>query len=365
MSLSYAQFTTRALQWLQDTGALTYDSTETGNAIENELKRLSGKRPLEIDVVFQVESRRGTDVTGTASSLTDLVKAQFLSADATNEKVVHNTTDDTWAVILTNSSTSVNTLSKDIMAANENYEIYNKRCRNSKQIYIGDMPSEYRRTVISVEYPIGQEREFELRDDVIELLVHDVAIFDSDSTLTNINPVDVLVKFAVPNILSQLTDLSGELSAGASAGATTLSADGLGSTEIIEVGEQFTIENHRSVYIITTQVTTSGNAATLTFYPPLEAASSDNDDITFRKSTLTTYEEDLLERMVVSRSIQSDMMRFAKSGAPLVSNYQTIINNNPLLNSQLIERELNALAHPRPSKSNLPKGLIYLRRYGN
>ena len=356
--LSYAQMTTRILQWLQDTGAATYDSTETGNAIENELKRLSRHRPLIIDVVFQVESRTGTDRTGTASSLTDTQEAQFLSADATNEKVVHNTTDDTWAVVLGFTSTSVLTLSKDIMAVNENYEIYNKRCRNSRQIYIGDMPSEFRQKVISVEYPIGVERKFELRDDVIELLVDDIAIFDSDSTLPTLNPVDVLVRFAVPNILSQLTDLAGELAAGAAIGATSISADGLGNTEIIEVGEQFTIENHRSVYIITTQVTTSGNAATLTFYPPLEAAASDNDDITFRKSTLTTNEEDLLERMVVSRAIQSDMLRYAKSSAPRVNTYQNIINNNPLLNAQLIEQELNALAPPRPSRSNLPKGLV-------
>ena len=362
MSLSYTNLQDRIEQFLQDTSNATYDTTELGMWIENELKRLSRHRPLIVDVIFQVESRRGTDVTGTASALTDTVEAQFLSTDPTNEKVVHNTTDDTWAVVLTQTSTSILTLSKDIMGANETYEIYNKRCRNQRQIYIGDMPSEFRQKVISVEYPIGVERKFELRDDVIELLVDDVAIFDSDSTLPTLNPVVVMVRFAVPNILSQLTDLAGELSAGAAIGATSISADGLGSTEIIEVGEQFTIENHRSVYIITTQVTTSGNAATLTFWPPLEAAATDNDDITFRKSTLTTNEEDLLERMVVSRAIQSDMLRFAKSGAPLVDNYLKIINNNPLLNSQIIERELSALSSPRPSKSNLPRGLIYSRR---
>lgn len=363
MSLSYANLQDRVEMFLQDSTNATYDTTELGYWIEDELKRLSRFRPLIVDVVFQIESRRGTDVTGTASALTDSVKAQFLAADATNEKVVHNITDDTWAVVLTQTSTSVLTLSKDIMDANEQYEIYNKRCTNRRQIYIGDMPSEYRKQVISVEYPVGTERNFELRDDVIELLVDDYAILDSDSTLTTLNEVDVLVRFAVPNILSQLTDLAGELSAGASAGDTSIAVDGMGATEIIEVGEQFTLENHRSVYIITTQVTTSGNAATLTFYPPLEAASSNNDDITFRKSTLTTFEEDLLVRMVTIRAIQSDMMRFAKSGAPLVQNYQTIINNNPLLNSQLIERELASLSHPRPAKV-LPKGLIYLRSYG-
>ena len=306
MSLSYANISTRILQLLQDTAGATYDSTELGYWIEDELKKISRYKPLFIDVIFQIESRSGHDTAGTASALTDATKAQFLAADATKEKVVHNLTDDTWAVILTNSSTSVNTLSRDIMAVNETYEIYNKRCRNKRQIYIGDMPELYRQKVVSVEYPIGKERNFFLLDDVIELDMENSAIADSDSTLSNLGKIDVLVRFAVPHILSQLTDWAGELTADAAEGATSIAVDGLGNTEIIEIGEQFHMENHRSVYIITAQVTTSANAATLTIYPGLEAASSNNDDITFRKSTLTPELEEILCQRVAARAMLSN-----------------------------------------------------------
>ena len=305
MALSYAEMQTRILQLLQSTVS-TYSAVSLGMWIEDELKRISRWSPLFVDVVFQIESRTGTDATGTASALTDAVEAQFLAADATKEKVVHNTTDDTWAVVLTYSSTSVLTLSRDIMDANETYEIYNKRCRNHKQIYIGDMPSMYWDKVVSVEYPIGTERSFKLLGEVIELVVEDGTILDSDSTLANLNPVDVLVRFAVPQILCQLTDWGGELSAAASEGATTVSIDGMGSTELIEVGDQFTLENHRSFYIVTTAVTMSGGAGSLIFYPPLEAASSDNDDITFRKSTLTPEQEEILCQRVAARAMLSN-----------------------------------------------------------
>jgi hypothetical protein len=306
MSLSCQNILDRIEQQLQDTSNTTYDVTELGMWIEDELKRISRYVPLFVEVVFQIESRCGTDATGTASKLTDSVKAQFLAADATNEKVVHNLTDDTWAVVTARDSASILSLSRDIMDANETYEIYNKQCRNKRQIYIGDMPSEYWGKVVSVEYPVGKERGFKKLGPVIELDVENGTVMDSDSTLTNLAPVDVLVRFALPQVLCQLTDLAGELSATAAEGATTLAADGLGDTQLIEVGDQFTIENHRSIYIITVAVTTSANTATLTFQPPLEASAPDNDDITFRKSTLTPNLEEILCQRVAARAVLSN-----------------------------------------------------------
>ena len=90
MALSYANLLTRILQFLQDSGASIFASAETEFGIENELKHLSRYSPQIIDVIYTIESRTGTDVTGTASSLTDLVKLQFVAGDATDEKVVHN-----------------------------------------------------------------------------------------------------------------------------------------------------------------------------------------------------------------------------------------------------------------------------------
>ncbi len=310
MALSYATILTRISQLLQDTSLATYDATELGMWIEDELKRISRYHPHFVDVVFQIESRSGSDATGTASALTDSVKSQFLSTDAAKEKVVHNITDDTWAVVTAYTSTSVMTLSRDIMDAGESYEIYNKRCRNKRQIYIGDMPSLYRQKVVSVEYPIGTERNFKLFNDVVELDVEDSAIFDSNSTLTTLNSVDVLIRFAVPHILCQMTDLEGALTAATEAeGDTQIAVGSLGATELIEAGEQFTLENHRSLYIITTDVTTSGNAATLTFYPPLEAGALINEVVTFRKSTLTPELEEILCQRVAARAVLSDTIK--------------------------------------------------------
>ena len=309
MSLSYANMLDRIEQLLQDTSNATYDTTELGMWLEDELKRISRWSPLFVDVIFQVESRTGTDSAGTASKLTDTAESQFLAADATNEKVVHNTTDDTWAVVTARDSASVLSLSRSIFSSGDNYEIYNKRCRNKRQIFIGDMPSEYWDKVVSVEYPIGTERNFKKLGEVIELDVNNATIKDSDSTLTDLNEVDVLVRFAVPQILCQLTDLAGELTADAAEGATSIAVDGMGSTEIIEIGDQFTLENHRSIYVITVAVTTSGNAATLTIYPPLEAAASNNDDITFRKSTLTPTLEEILCQRVAARAVLSESVK--------------------------------------------------------
>jgi hypothetical protein len=304
MALSYATILTRISQLLQDKALATFDATELGMWLEDELKRISRLHPLIVEVVFQVESRKGTDATGTASSLTDLVKLQFLAADATKEKVVHNITDDTWAVVKTYTSTSVLVLTRDIMDADEKYEIYNKRCRNKRQIYIGDMPPYLR--IDSVEYPIGTQRNFKVLDDVIELDVDDDTILDSDSTLTDINSVDVLVRFAMPQILSQLTDWAGTLSADESEDDEQIAITGMGTVETIEVGEQFTLEDHRSLYIVTTEVTMIATAGDVKFYPPLEADLATGKAITFRKSTLTPDLEEILCQRVAARAMLSN-----------------------------------------------------------
>jgi len=354
--LSYANLTTRILQFLQDTGPTTYDATETGFAIENELKRLSRFAPLLIDIIYQVESRTGKDTAGTASKLTDTTNSQFLAADATKEKVIHNTTDDTWAVVTGYTSTSVLSLSADIMASGEGYEIYNKRCRNEKQIYIGDMPPYL--WIESVEYPVGTERNLlQISRDIIELDVDDSTIQDSDTTLSPLKKVDVLVKFALPQVLCQLTDLAGAVHTGGAVGATTMQVKSFTDAEVVEVGELFNIADHRTTYIVTTELTLASQASTgssLAFYPGLESATSADDVITFVKSSLQPDHEDLLERMVVSRAVQSDMIKFAKSGAPLLKNFQAWITGNPLTNPIVINQELRALVHPRSAKV-LPK----------
>ncbi len=312
MSLSYANVLAEVLQYLQDTGAAIFASAETEYGIENELKHLSRYSPQIIDVIYTIESRTGTDVTGTASSLTDLVKLQFVAGDATQEKVVHNTTDHTWAVVLANSSTSINTLSADIMDTDEKYAIYNKRCRNKKQIYIGDMPSYL--SIKFVEYPIGTPRNYtRVSNDVIELEVYDSTIQDSDSTLTNLTQTEVLVKFAIPQVLCQLADLKGEVHTAGTAGDTTMQIKSFTDAEIVEIGDQFTIENHRTTYIVTTGVTLNYQVAAgsnIGFYPGLESAAPGDSIINFKKSSLTPEEENYLIRLVSARACISKSTLF-------------------------------------------------------
>ena len=178
-------------------------------------------------------------------------------------------------------------------------------------------------------------------------------IQDSDSTLDTLSQVNVLVKFALPQVLCQLTDLDGAVHTTAAAGATSMQVKSFTDAEIVEVGEIFTIADHRKTYIVTTELTLANQASTgstLAFYPPLESAATADDVITFVKSSLLPIQEDLLERMVGSYAIQSDMMKYVKSGAPLVRNLQAVTNNNPRLNSVLIQQDLESLSMPEPGE---------------
>lgn len=303
--LTYAQFIARTAQYVQDAAYGFYTAPEFGYLIEDGIKRVSEFDPHIIEATYQVESRTGADTAGTASSLTDATKSQFLAADATLEKVIHNITDDTWAVVKTYTSTSVLVLTKDIMDINENYEIYNKRCRNKRQIYLGDsVPYLW---VDSVEYPVGTERNFkQISRDIIEIDVDTVE--DSNSTLTTLNSVDVLIRFAVPQALCQLADLAGAVHTTAAAGASSMQVKSFTDAQVIEVGDLFNIADHRTTYVVTTQVTLANQAttgSTLAFYPALEAGATADDVITFVGSTLRPQHERILRSFVAGEAVCS------------------------------------------------------------
>src|SRR3990167_3632497 len=309
MPRDYAAFTTLIMAKLQSTGTIDYTVTEVDYQIEESLKEFSAYRPHLVPLIFKLESRTGTDVTGAASSLTDTVKGQFLTADATDEKVVHNTTDNTWAVVLTQASTSVVTISADIMDANEGYAIYNKRCWNKKQVYIGDI---YESPEIdSVEYPLGTRRNWKLYGDVLELDVENGVIPDSDSTLTTLNDIDVLVWFNRPHVLSQLTDWNGKMAATAAAAATSISMTSLQSAGTIETGEEFWIENHKTLYVVNASATIASSTAAVTFDPPLEAAISSTAWVTkFRQSSLEPQDEEIFAELAAGQLLRSKAAKF-------------------------------------------------------
>jgi len=154
---------------------------------------------------------------------------------------------------------------------------------------------------------------------VIELNMKDSALGDSDSTLDELEQVEVLVKFAMSQVLSQLTDWTGAVHTSAAALATTMQVKSFTDAEIVEVGEQFNIAGHRTTYMVTTELTLATQASTgsaLIFYPVLEAAASADVVITFVKSTLRPQHERILRDLVAGEAVIS------KSSQPL----QEIVN---------------------------------------
>ncbi len=310
MSRNYAETVVLVSQKLQDTSLAIYDSTEIGFMIEEALKDIDFNRayPHHVDVIYKIESRTGNDTAGTASSLTDTTKLQFLAGDV--QKTVRNTTQNKWATIETNSSTSVNTLSSDIMASGDNYEIYDKYCTNEKQIFIGSVADLGYLWIESVEYPIGTPRNYKLYQGGTVLEIMKDFIGDSDSTLDVLADIDVLVRFAKPHRLLQGTTTGGELTADEPLGETTIAVDGLETTGTYERGDEFNIQFHRAVYTLTADTTLTAGAGNLSITPGLEVAATDNDDITFIVSTLTPDAESVFADYVAAKTVQSDAIDY-------------------------------------------------------
>jgi len=312
--LSYANIQDRVEQYLQDTTNAVYDTTELGYWIEDGLKEYSTISPHVIEMEFQIESRHGNSSATSANNLVDSNKGQFVAGDV--GKVVYNDTDKTWAVVETYTDANTLALSADIFTSGEAYYIYDKRCRNDKQIYIGGAADTLKiselLTPIRAEYPCNyfprRWRTIRLSQggEVLELQI-DFNPDDSDPNDTNSRTL-VIVEFNKTHVLSQLTDWSGELTADASLAATSIAIDGMGAAEVIEAGEEFHLQNHRSLYVVTEAVTMSSGAGTVKFYPGLEAAATDNDDIEFAKSTLKPEHEVAFAKLVASKALSSEAM---------------------------------------------------------
>ena len=325
---NYAAFTTLVTQKLQSSGTADFSVSEVDNAIEEGLKEFSHlARPHIFPLILPVESRYGTCSSTSVDNLRDTTKGQFLSGDATNEKVVHNRTDNTYAVVLSFSSTAQIGISRDIFVVNDNYRIYNKRCTNKKQLFIGDMPDHSK--IDSVEYPIGEKRNWEIiGEDILELKVDSVEDSNASSTVTDLPNVDVLIRFVRPHVLSQLTDWAGTFAATAAAGATTLSGSTLQSAGTIEIGEEFHVENHKSRYIVTAATTIASNTAAITFYPGLESAvAATTWTFTFTQSSLLQNEEETFADLVAARLAINKAPKFFNAinlgGGQVWQNFQT------------------------------------------
>ncbi|KKL62269.1 hypothetical protein LCGC14_2186870, partial [marine sediment metagenome] len=266
--------------------------------MEDALREVSEYSPHVTMDTMEFESRTGADTAGTSGSLTDTDKSQFLSTDV--GKVIYNTDDRTYAIVVTFTSTSVLVLSADIMDSGENYRMYNQDCWNINQLYVGGV-EDFVGTdngVKQVEYPIG-EHPPKYRSFTVENLVLTVDYRSGipDSGTANAN-IEVNVWFDRKHQVNQLTDLAGEVdlpAGGNAAGISTIHIDGMGASDVLVEDSEFTIAGLRGLYRLTDASTMSSNEGDINFYPPLQNAILDGDAITFVSSTLSRS----LERQVV------------------------------------------------------------------
>ena len=302
MAQSYTTLRTLIQTILDDTGVALWSTAVLDLYMADALREMALYVPYEVKKHFTIESRTGTATADTSSALVDTTESQFVSADV--GKIVHNNTDNTWAVVTAFVSSSQLTLSKDIMDdGNEEYEIFNADCWNNRQIKIADVTDRIRDPIVA-EYPIGSKRNITVNNDILEL---DMVINPDDSkVLSSGNQPDVLVYvyFDKRHKLSQLTDFAGAVNnaGGYAAGSTSMAINGLQSSGTVEADQEFTVAGIRGTYRVTTAATISSNAATITFYPGLESAAENADVVTFKQSSLTPEMEPVFANLVAGRA---------------------------------------------------------------
>ncbi len=304
----------------------TWTDAKINDLIDQSLSEISDAVPFVMVDTYQIESRDGIATSTSSNNLVDATNAQFSSADT--GKIVYNTTDKTWAVIISYSSTSQVGLSKDIFTVGEGYEIYNKGCWNKKQINISDSGDFL--SIIGVVYPVTPDEMFA---GSMENL-HNVRILDQnkiieldtwyvDNSKDSDSDKDVQVYFARQHQLNSMTDLAGAVNGSHTAGSTSIAMASLGSTETIYKNTLFTVAlasgiSSRLTYRVTADVTTSGNAATVSCFPATESTISTASVVTFIGSTLTPDLERILIDLVTGQILMAEGLdnttKIAKGG---------------------------------------------------
>ncbi|KKN21004.1 hypothetical protein LCGC14_0929750 [marine sediment metagenome] len=304
MAKTYVTLTNEIEQTLQDSTNLTFTlATELNDRFQDGLRKVAEFVPHIVKVPFAIETRAGAASSTTSGALVDATETQFLAGDV--GKNIHNTSDNTWAVVTAFVSTSQLTLSRDIMVSGENYRMYNKDCSSQKQINIEDVEDYI--WIDKIEFPVGKEVLFS-RDRNIVTLKLDTVLDDTKDA--NANKI-IHVFFNKRHKVSQLTDFAGavDLVAGYSEGDTSIVIDGLeAGTPTIEEDQEFTIAGRTEVYTITAAATIGTNEATVSFFPGLEADLINDVVVTLIASTLDRNLERALVKYVAGSAALSKAM---------------------------------------------------------
>ena len=303
---------------VQDGSNAQFTAAELLIILKTTLKQVAQIVPHALKITYKIESRTGATSSTLANNLVDATKSQFLSTDV--DKVVYNSTDKTWAIITTYTSATTVVLSKDIMAAGENYEIYNKGCISNKQINVGDVKNAL--WIKKLEYPVGTRRKFTRNGDIVTIGI-DFDPDDSNPTKTGFD-VDVDVYFDVEHFLSQLTDFAGAVDNGPgyAVGSVSMLLKNLQTTGTILEGQEFTIAGVRGTYIVIAEAAVATSAGTIKFFPGLVDAVADDDVVTFKASTLDAT----LEGIAVDYSVGNAKISKSNKGFTSLTTGEARIN---------------------------------------
>ena len=290
---------------LADTAYARWTAAYIGTQLEKSLKDISAIHPYVIRESYRFETRYGTASTtsATASVLVDTPNAQFGSGDVGKE--VFNLTDRTMAKIIGFTSTAQVSLSKDIFAINEQYEIYNEDCHDHRQLNLKNMV-DYIGTQHGIEkvvYPVDtypeERRNFHLEGQNEEILTVELDSKPPNSKEEEAD-VEAFIFFNTRQRITQLTDMSALLSASAAVGATTIALTACQSAGTIKQGDMFSIANMRGLYRVTADTAIASSASSaVPFWPGLDSNIANSAVVSFIGSTLSP----ILERIAVELTV--------------------------------------------------------------
>ena len=307
MAKSFATLINEIEQELQDPGNALWTAAELAIQMKDALRELSELSPYKVLLVpMEFETRTGMDTAGTSGSLTDTTESQFLSTDV--NKVIFNSSKNTWAIVTGFTSTSILVLSRDIMSENDQYVMFNQDCMDNRQLYLGDLENYVGpdRGVYQVEFPLlrwpRSFRNFEVQDNILTV-TYDAPLADSKQENLRSRIVDVNVWVNLMHFVTELTDLAGTVnSSAASRLGTSFGVDDFGVSDVLVEGQEFTVAGLRGRYRLTADVTMSSGSGTLNFFPPLDNALLSTDVVTLRQSTLDNHLERILVALTAGRA---------------------------------------------------------------